>query len=173
MRGRRHRVPMRGGRVFGCILRGGSKRGVCGKRSVPPDRNRLVVYSGRLRYGSGDPLCHRRLSEPKNLAGGASRADSGLRWHFWADPDLCRGTAEEERTKRLGYDAPSGVGMVIIGWLYGEGDFGKSICIAANCGDDADCTAGTLAATLGIIRGNSGWTAGGWSRWADLLRRCA
>lgn len=72
---------------------------------------------------------------------------------------------EEERTKRLGYDAPSGVGMVIIGWLYGEGDFGKSICIAANCGDDADCTAGTLAATLGIIRGNSGLD----SRWLEPL----
>lgn len=63
---------------------------------------------------------------------------------------------EEERTKRLGYDAPSGIGMVIIGWLYGEGDFGQSICIAANCGDDSDCTAGTLGALLGIIRGNSG-----------------
>lgn len=53
----------------------------------------------------------------------------------------------------VGYDAPSNIGIIIIGWLYGEGDFSKSICIAAACGEDADCTAGTLAATLGIIMG--------------------
>ena len=52
---------------------------------------------------------------------------------------------------RLGYDAPCNVGIVILGWMYGENDFSKSICIAAACGEDADCTAGTLAAILGII----------------------
>ncbi len=58
--------------------------------------------------------------------------------------------------------APANVAFFIIGWLYGEGDFGKSICIAVNCGDDTDCTAATLGATLGIILGLSGiptkWT---------------
>lgn len=53
----------------------------------------------------------------------------------------------------IGFDAPSNIGIIIIGWLYGENDFSKSICIAAACGEDADCTAGTLAATLGIIIG--------------------
>lgn len=53
----------------------------------------------------------------------------------------------------IGFDAPSNIGIIIIGWLYGENDFSKSICIAAACGEDADCTAGTLAATLGIIMG--------------------
>jgi ADP-ribosylglycohydrolase len=52
-----------------------------------------------------------------------------------------------------GYDAPSNIGIAIIGWLYGEGDFGKSICIANNCGEDTDCTAATLGAILGIICG--------------------
>ncbi len=52
-----------------------------------------------------------------------------------------------------GYDAPANVGITIIGWLYGENDFGKSLCIAAGCGEDADCTAGTLGAILGIISG--------------------
>ena len=42
-----------------------------------------------------------------------------------------------------------------MGLLYGEGDFGKSMLLAVNCGEDADCTAGSLAATLGIILGNS------------------
>lgn len=56
-------------------------------------------------------------------------------------------------TGKIGFDAPSNIGIIIIGWLYGENDFSKSICIAAACGEDADCTAGTLAATLGIIMG--------------------
>ncbi|MBC7958295.1 MAG: ADP-ribosylglycohydrolase family protein [Vallitaleaceae bacterium] len=53
----------------------------------------------------------------------------------------------------IGWDAPSNIGIIIIGLLYGEGDFGKSICIASNCGEDADCTAGTLGSILGIIGG--------------------
>lgn len=31
-----------------------------------------------------------------------------------------------------GYDAPSNVGIIIIGLLYGEGDSGRSICLATN-----------------------------------------
>lgn len=54
-----------------------------------------------------------------------------------------------------GYDAPSNVGIIIIGLLYGEGDFGRSICLATNCGEDTDCTAGSLGALLGIISGKS------------------
>ena len=52
-----------------------------------------------------------------------------------------------------GYDTPSNIGIMMIGWLYGEGDFGKSICIANNCGEDTDCTAATLGAILGIAGG--------------------
>lgn len=54
-----------------------------------------------------------------------------------------------------GYDAPGNLGITVIGWLYGEGDFGKSICIANNCGEDTDCTAATLGAILGIVGGAS------------------
>ncbi|MBR4888052.1 MAG: ADP-ribosylglycohydrolase family protein [Clostridia bacterium] len=55
----------------------------------------------------------------------------------------------------LGYDAPSNIGIMLIGWYYGEGDFSKSICIAAGCCEDGDCTAGTLGAVLGIMYGTS------------------
>ncbi|MDE6398529.1 MAG: ADP-ribosylglycohydrolase family protein [Clostridiales bacterium] len=55
-----------------------------------------------------------------------------------------------------GYDAPSNVAIGVIGLLYGEKDFGKTICIAAGCMEDADCTAGFAGATLGIINGRSG-----------------
>ena len=51
------------------------------------------------------------------------------------------------------FQAPANVAFVIIGWMYGDGDFGKSIIIATSCGDDTDCTAATLGATLGIILG--------------------
>jgi ADP-ribosylglycohydrolase len=50
--------------------------------------------------------------------------------------------------------APRNVAYVVLGWLYGEGDFGKSICAAVNCGDDTDCTGATLGSILGIIHGS-------------------
>lgn len=53
----------------------------------------------------------------------------------------------------VGYDAPSNIGITVLGLLYGEGDFDKTICLAANCGEDADCTAATAGALFGIIRG--------------------
>jgi hypothetical protein len=61
------------------------------------------------------------------------------------EPDLPRG--------RTGFDAPANVGIFVLGWLYGEDDFGKSLCVATGCGEDTDCTAATLGATLGIIHG--------------------
>ena len=51
------------------------------------------------------------------------------------------------------FQAPANVAYVIIGWLYGDDDFGKSICIAVNCGDDTDCTGATLGSIFGIIGG--------------------
>ena len=53
----------------------------------------------------------------------------------------------------IGWDAPSNIGLTIMAWLYGGEDFGESLCIATRCGEDADCTAGTLGAILGIING--------------------
>ncbi|MBR7133731.1 MAG: ADP-ribosylglycohydrolase family protein [Clostridia bacterium] len=63
---------------------------------------------------------------------------------------------EDEPVGPKGYDAPSNLGIIAIGLLYGEGDFGKSICIAASCGEDTDCTASTVGAMLGIIYGEEG-----------------
>lgn len=55
-----------------------------------------------------------------------------------------------------GWDAPSNVAIMVLGWLYGEDDFGKSLCIAVNCGEDTDCTAATLGSIFGIIYGFDG-----------------
>lgn len=54
------------------------------------------------------------------------------------------------------FQAPSNVGYVVIGLLYGEGDFKKSMLTALNCGDDTDCTAGTVGAIFGIMHGTKG-----------------
>jgi len=52
-----------------------------------------------------------------------------------------------------GWDAPSNIGILIIGLLYGEGDFDKSMCITVNCGEDTDCTAATIGSLFGIMHG--------------------
>lgn len=54
------------------------------------------------------------------------------------------------------FQAPSNVAYAVIGLLYGEGDFKKSMLTAINCGDDTDCTAATVGATLGILYGMKG-----------------
>ncbi len=48
-------------------------------------------------------------------------------------------------------DVTMNLSFTILGWLAGGGDFGKSICIAVNCGKDTDCTGATLGALMGII----------------------
>lgn len=51
------------------------------------------------------------------------------------------------------FEAPSNVAYAVIGLLWGEGDFKKSMITAINCGDDTDCTGATVGATLGILGG--------------------
>jgi ADP-ribosylglycohydrolase len=48
-------------------------------------------------------------------------------------------------------DVAQNLAFTVLGWLAGEGDFGRSICIAVNCGCDTDCTGATLGALLGIL----------------------
>jgi len=56
-------------------------------------------------------------------------------------------------TGKLGWDAPSNIGILVIGLLYGEGDFEKSLCVTVNCGEDTDCTGATIGALFGIMHG--------------------
>ncbi|MBP5640460.1 MAG: ADP-ribosylglycohydrolase family protein [Victivallales bacterium] len=51
------------------------------------------------------------------------------------------------------FQAPCNVAFVVIGLLFGDGDFGKTICTAVNCGDDTDCTGATAGSVMGIILG--------------------
>lgn len=63
------------------------------------------------------------------------------------------------------FQAPSNVGYVVLGLLYGEGDFKKSMLTALNCGDDTDCTAGTVGAIMGLMYGTQGLPAD----WCDYI----
>ncbi|MHB1105001.1 MAG: ADP-ribosylglycohydrolase family protein [Lutibacter sp.] len=50
-------------------------------------------------------------------------------------------------------DAKINSAYVAIGLLYGQGDFSKSIDIAARCGQDADCNPATVGGVLGVMLG--------------------
>ena len=54
------------------------------------------------------------------------------------------------------FEAPSNVSYAVIGLLWGEGDFKKTMIYAINCGDDTDCTGATVGATMGIMNGMAG-----------------
>lgn len=54
------------------------------------------------------------------------------------------------------FQAPANIGYTVLGLIYGEGDFKKSMIYAINCGDDTDCTGATVGALLGIINGTKG-----------------
>jgi ADP-ribosylglycohydrolase len=63
--------------------------------------------------------------------------------------DTAKGYAEGKR----GWDVPSNIGMLLVGLLYGEGDFAKSLTTAVNCGEDTDCTGATAGSIFGIMHG--------------------
>ncbi|MBU1734492.1 MAG: ADP-ribosylglycohydrolase family protein [Verrucomicrobia bacterium] len=73
------------------------------------------------------------------------------------------GLAREEILKKFGShnftDVCMNLGFIMLGLWYGQGEFEKSVLIAVNCGMDADCTAATTAAMLGILLGSKGISA--------------
>jgi ADP-ribosylglycohydrolase len=74
--------------------------------------------------------------------------------------NLAHVSAEDQQkgfhTGKLGWDVPSNIGMLVIGLLYSEGDFAKTVCTAVNCGEDTDCTAATAGSIFGILHGLEG-----------------
>jgi ADP-ribosylglycohydrolase len=91
-------------------------------------------------------------------------------WHA-AEPDWRRARARVEA--RYGYDRYGGGchvipnhALVVLGLLYGEGDFARSLGIVNTCGWDTDCNSGNLGCLLGIRNGLAGIAA----RWRDPVR---
>lgn len=51
------------------------------------------------------------------------------------------------------FQAPGNIAFVVLGLLYGEGDYKKSMISAISCGDDTDCTGATIGSIMGIMNG--------------------
>jgi hypothetical protein len=88
-----------------------------------------------------------------------------IRWHeqYPADWKQCWFEIQKKWTNDIGcpdgvfspfnIDAKVNAAYVVLGLLYGNGDFGKSIEIAARAGQDADCNPSTVAGILGTVLG--------------------
>ncbi|GHV50777.1 hypothetical protein FACS1894181_11780 [Bacteroidia bacterium] len=90
-----------------------------------------------------------------------------IRWHKQYPNDWRQAWAECEKKWSQDIGCPDGVfvpfnidavinsAYIIIGLLYGEGDFAKTIDIATRCGQDSDCNPASAGGILGVILGYS------------------
>jgi ADP-ribosylglycohydrolase len=79
-----------------------------------------------------------------------------LAWHEVKDYDSARDSVMEKYGSHNFTDCIMNLCFILVGLLYGEGDFEKSLLLTINCGQDTDCTAATVAACLGIMLGEKG-----------------
>jgi len=90
-----------------------------------------------------------------------------IKWHKQFPSDWKQNWFECQKKWAQDYGCPDGVftafdidskinsAYVAIGLLYGQGDFAKTMDIAARCGQDADCNPATAAGILGTMLGYS------------------
>ena len=90
-----------------------------------------------------------------------------LRWHNQYPNDWKQAWFEVQRKWSGDVGCPEGVfntfnidttanaAWVLIGLLYGEKDFGRTVSIATRCGDDSDCNPSTAGGILGTMLGYS------------------
>ncbi len=91
-----------------------------------------------------------------------------IKWHK-LDPEDWKGTWLKTHNKwsedigspngvfePFNIDAKINAAWVVMGLLYGDGDFTKTFEIATRCGDDADCNPATAGGILGAITGYDG-----------------
>lgn len=77
-------------------------------------------------------------------------------YHKGIDWKEARRLVLEDSLQDLGwFQAPANIAYTMLGLLYGEGDFKKSMMLAINCGDDTDCTGATLGSLFGIMYGTA------------------
>ncbi len=103
-----------------------------------------------------------------------------VRYHQQYPDDWKRCWLEVERNYSFDIGCPEGVynafdidavingAYCVMGLLYGDGDFDKTIDISTRCGQDSDCNPATAAGILGVIKG--------WSqipdKWKAAIDRC-
>lgn len=69
----------------------------------------------------------------------------------YAQTDFC----PEGVSAPLNIDAYVNSAYVVMGLLYGRGDFGRTMEVSTRCGQDSDCNPSTAAGILGIMQGYS------------------
>jgi len=67
-------------------------------------------------------------------------------------------------------DAKANAAWILIGLLYGDGDFAKTLEISARCGDDSDCNPASAGGILGTVLGWSG-IPGAWKGGLGAVER--
>lgn len=74
-------------------------------------------------------------------------------WQFiedkWGDKDRCLWYMDSP----INIDAKLNSAYILIGMMYGEGDFEKSVKISMQCGQDSDCNPSSVGAILGNFLG--------------------
>lgn len=88
---------------------------------------------------------------PENCRVAQAIADARKWWNESGDWLDVRNKLVARHTVQNWTDVAINLSFIILGWLAGDGDYGKAICTAVNCGYDTDCTGATLGALLGII----------------------
>lgn len=72
-------------------------------------------------------------------------------WDSTGDWRMVRDALFERYATEFKTDVRINIPFTVLALLSGGGDFGKTVCDAANCGMDTDCTAATAGAILGIL----------------------
>lgn len=74
-------------------------------------------------------------------------------WQELKDWRKVRERIAEKYWHREPTHAPQNLAFTILGLLASDGDFGKAITTAVNCGQDTDCTGATAGSIMGILLG--------------------
>jgi hypothetical protein len=70
-------------------------------------------------------------------------------WNKWGNIDICVPFMDFD------IDAKINGAFIVIGLLYGHGDFDKTMRITIGCGQDTDCNSSNVTAILGVMKGYS------------------
>lgn len=80
----------------------------------------------------------------------------GMTWEqCWSEIERDWGTDDKCPDCGGNIDAKLNAAYILIGLLWGEGDFEKSMVISMRCGQDSDCNPSSVAAVLGTLYGLS------------------
>lgn len=91
--------------------------------------------------------------------------------HCWFEIEKCYGFEKgcpEGVFNGFNIDASLNAAYVVIGLLYGEGDFFRTMDISTRCGQDSDCNPASAAGILGVVKGWSGIP----DQWKPAIEKC-